>query len=155
MFFEAGVMIHSGFCASNEPKFELARYLGECRDNEENLRSMFSEILAGTAVKASGTGARRPVDVCFARTGVERRCVARCRRQRFMGIGGARGSVNLGFARTGTEWRLSQQAENRFRVTKALLAQDLQLMRSRHFLFTLKACCAIMSIEFFDGLETT
>ena len=23
------------------------------------------------------------------------------------------------------------------------------------FLFTLKACCAIMSIEFFDGLETT
>ena len=39
--------------------------------------------------------------------------------------------------------------------TKALLAQDLQLMRSRHFLFTLKACCAIMSIEFFDGLETT
>ena len=55
MFFEAGVMIHSGFCASNEPKFELARYLGECRDNEENLRSMFSEILAGTAVKASGT----------------------------------------------------------------------------------------------------
>ncbi len=73
MFFEAGVMIHSGFCASNEPKFELARYLGECRDNEENLRSMFSEILAGTAVKASGTGARSPVDVCFARTGVERR----------------------------------------------------------------------------------
>ena len=58
MFFEAGVMIHSGFCASNEPKFELARYLGECRDNEENLRSMFSEILAGTAVKASGTDAQ-------------------------------------------------------------------------------------------------
>ena len=55
MYFEAGVMIHSGFCASNEPKFELARYLGECRDNEENLRSMFSEILAGTGVKASGT----------------------------------------------------------------------------------------------------
>ena len=48
-----------------------------------------------------------------------------------------------------------QQAENRFRVTKALLAEDLRLMRSRHFLFTLKACCAIMSIEFFDGLETT
>ena len=42
-----------------------------------------------------------------------------------------------------------------FRVTKALLAEDLRLMRSRHFLFTLKACCAIMSIEFFDGLETT
>ena len=73
MFSEAGVMIHSGFCASNEPKFELARYLGECRDNEENLRSMFSEILAGTAVKSSETGARCPVDVCFARTGVERR----------------------------------------------------------------------------------
>lgn len=79
--------------------------------------------MAETAVKASGTGARRPVDVCF--------------------------------ARTGPEWRLPQQAENRFRVTKALLAEDLRLMRSRHFLFTLKACCAIMSIEFFDGLETT
>ena len=34
MFFEAGVMIHSGFCASNEPKFELARNLGEYRDSE-------------------------------------------------------------------------------------------------------------------------
>ena len=80
---------------------------------------------------------------------------ARCRRQRSMGIGSARGSLNLGFARTGTEWRLPQQAENRFRVTKALLAEDLRLMRSRHFLFTLKARCAIMSIEFFEGLETT
>ena len=48
-----------------------------------------------------------------------------------------------------------QQAENRFRVTKALLAENLRLMRSRHFLFILKAYCAIMSIEFFDGLETT
>ena len=48
-----------------------------------------------TAVKASGTGARRPVDVCF--------------------------------ARTGTEWRLPQQAENRFRVTKALLAEEWHL----------------------------
>ena len=47
------------FCASNEPKFELARYLGECYDNEENLRSMFSEIQAGTAVKLSGTGAKQ------------------------------------------------------------------------------------------------
>ena len=65
------------------------------------------------------------------------------------------GPVDLGFARTGTEWRLPQQAENRFRVAKALLAEDLRLMRSRHFLFTLKACCAIMSIDFFDGLETT
>ena len=72
-----------------------------------------------------------------------------------MGIGGARGPVDLGFARTGTEWRLPQQAENRFRVTKALLAEDLCLMRSRHFLFILKECCAIMSIEFFEGLETT
>ena len=80
---------------------------------------------------------------------------ARCRRQRSMGIGSARGSLNLGFARTGTEWRLHQQAENRFRDTKALLAEDLRLMRSRHFLFTLKARCAIMSIEFFEGLETT
>ena len=61
--------------------------------------------LAGTAVKASGTGARRPVDVCFVRTGVERRCVARCRRQRSMGI-----------------CEFPQQAENRFRVTKPLLA---------------------------------
>lgn len=33
------------------------------------------------------------------------------------------------------------------------LAEDLQFMRSRHFLFTLKACCATMSIEFFDGLK--
>ena len=49
---------------------------------------------------------------------------ARCRRQRFMGIGGARGPVDLGFARTGTEWRLPQQAENRFRDTKALLAEE-------------------------------
>ena len=63
---------------------------------------------------------------------------ARCRRQRFMEIG-----------------EFSQQAENRFRVTKALRAEDLRLMRSRHFLFILKAYCAIMSIEFFDGLETT
>ena len=120
MFFEAGVMIHSGFCASNEPKFELARYLGECRDNKENLRSMFSEILAGTAVKASETGAKQTSG------GPEWNgdAAARCRRQRFMGIGGARGSVNLGFARTGTEWRLPQQAENRFRVTKALLAEE-------------------------------
>ena len=29
-----------------------------CHDNEENSRSMFSEILAGTAVKASGTDAQ-------------------------------------------------------------------------------------------------
>ena len=72
-----------------------------------------------------------------------------------MGIGGARGPVDLGLARIGTEWRLPQQAENRFRVTKALLAEDLRLVRSRHFLFTLKARCAIMSIEFFEGLETT
>ena len=51
--------------------------------------------MAGTAVKASGTGAGRPVDVCF--------------------------------ARTGTEWRLPQQAENRFRDTKALLAEEWHL----------------------------
>ena len=63
---------------------------------------------------------------------------ARCHRQRSKGIG-----------------EFPQQAENHFRVTKALLAEDLLLMRSRHFLFTLKVCCAIMSIEFFDGLETT
>ena len=90
MFFEAGVMIHSGFCASNEPKFELARYLGECRDNEENSRSMFSEILAGTAVKASGTDAQPDVT----------------------------GSVLRGLG------EFPQQAENRFRVTKALLAEE-------------------------------
>ena len=74
MFFEAGVMIHSGFCASNEPKFELARYLGECRDNEENLRSMFSEILVGTAVKASETGAKQTSGgrlLCADRSGTE------------------------------------------------------------------------------------
>ena len=34
------------------------------------------------------------------------------------------GPVDLGFARTGTEWRLPQQAENRFRDTKALLAEE-------------------------------
>ena len=76
MFFEAGVMIHSGFCASNEPKFELARYLGECRDNEENLRSMFSEILPGTAVKASETGAKQTSGgrlLCADRSGTEMR----------------------------------------------------------------------------------
>ena len=48
-----------------------------------------------------------------------------------MGIGGARGSVNLGFARTGTEWRLPQQAENRFRVTKALLAEEFDSLTKR------------------------
>ena len=53
--------------------------------------------LAGTAVKASGTGAGRPVDVCF--------------------------------ARTGTEWRLPQQAENRIRVTKALLAAEEWILK--------------------------
>lgn len=39
-------------------------------------------------------------------------------------FGGARSSVDLGFAPTGTEWRLTQQAENRFRDTKALLAEE-------------------------------
>ena len=55
--------------------------------------------MAETAVKASGTGAGRPVDVCF--------------------------------ARTGTEWRLPQQAENRFRDTKALLAEEFDSLTKR------------------------
>jgi len=49
-----------------------------------------------------------------------------------MGIGGARGPVDLGFARTGTEWRLPQQAENRFRVTKALLAEERGAQNIEH-----------------------
>ena len=59
---------------------------------EAGVGSIPAFSMAETAVKASGTGARRPVDVCF--------------------------------ARTGTEWRLPQQAENRFRDTKALLAEE-------------------------------
>ena len=55
---------------------------------------------------------------------------ARCRWQRSKGIGGARGPVDLGFARIGPEWRLPQQAENRFRVTKALLAEEWVLKKS-------------------------
>ena len=74
---------------------------------EAGVGSIPAFSMAETAVKASGTGARRPVDVCFVRTGVERRCVARCRRQRSMGI-----------------CEFPQQAENRFRVTKALLAEE-------------------------------
>ena len=80
-FFEAGVMIHSGVF-----------------------------YLAGTAVKAFGTGARHPVDVCFARIGD---AADRCRRQRSKGIG-----------------EFPQQAENRFRVTKALLAEEWILKKS-------------------------
>ena len=68
----------------------------QCGRNAHAAPGFFS--LAGTAVKASGTGARRPVDVCF--------------------------------ARTGTEWRLPQQAENRFRVTKALLVEEWVLKKS-------------------------
>ena len=40
---------------------------------EAGMGSIPAFSMAETAVKASGTGARRPVDVCFARTGVERR----------------------------------------------------------------------------------
>ena len=43
----------------------------QCGRNAHATPGFFS--MAGTAVKASGMGARRPVDVCFARTGVERR----------------------------------------------------------------------------------
>ena len=78
------VLSASGACSAPT---EVER---RCHDNEENSRSMFSEILAGTAVKASGTGAKQ--------TGVER--------------------------------RLLQQAENRFRVTKALLAEEWVLKKS-------------------------
>lgn len=40
---------------------------------EAGVGSIPAFSMAETAVKASGTGARRPVDVCFARTGVDRR----------------------------------------------------------------------------------
>ena len=81
-------------------------------------------FFGGTAVKASGTA--QDVRWTSALRGPEWNgdAAARCRRQRFMGIGGARGPVDHGFARTGTEWRLPQQAENRFRDTKALLAEE-------------------------------
>ena len=61
-------------------------------------------------------------------------------------IGQAKAVAELGIPKSTV---FPQQAENRFRVTKVLLAQDLHLMRSRHFLFTLKVTCAIMPIEFF------
>lgn len=38
---------------------------------EAGVGSISAFSMTETAVKASGTGARRPVDVCFARTGVE------------------------------------------------------------------------------------
>lgn len=41
--------------------------------------------------------------------------------------------MDLGFAPTGTEWRLPQQAENRFRVTKALLAEEWILKNRSKF----------------------
>ena len=54
------VLSASGACSAPT---EVER---RCHDNEENSRSMFSEILAGTAVKASGTGARqREEDLCL------------------------------------------------------------------------------------------
>ena len=94
MFFEAGVMIHSGV------------------------------FFGRNAVKASETA--QDVRWTSALRGPEWNgdAAARCRWQRSKGIGGARGPVDLGFAWTGTEWRLPQQAENRFRVTKALLAEE-------------------------------
>ena len=46
------VLSASGACSAPT---EVER---RCHDNEENSRSMFSEILAGTAVKASGTDAQ-------------------------------------------------------------------------------------------------
>ena len=74
LYYGCKVRNRAAICACNEPKFELARYLGECRDNEENLRSMFSEILAGTAVKASETGAKQTSGgrlLCADRSGTE------------------------------------------------------------------------------------
>ena len=41
----------------------------QCGCNAHATPGFFS--MAGTAVKASDTGARHPVDVCFARNGVE------------------------------------------------------------------------------------
>ena len=97
---------------------------------EAGVGSIPAFSMAETAVKASGTGARRPVDVCFARTGVERRHSSPMPQAAFYGdwgrtrSGGPRFCADLGFARTRTEWRLPQRAENRFRVTKALLAEE-------------------------------
>lgn len=60
-------------------------------------------------------------------------------------IGQAKAVAELGIPKSTV---FPQQAENRFRVTKALLAQDLHLMRSRHFLYTLKVSYAIIGIKF-------
>ena len=95
MFFEAGVMIHSGVFLWQELPLKHLEWA-------QNVR--WTSALRGP--EWTGDAA------------------ARCRRQRSKGIGGARGPVDLGFAPTGTEWRLPQQAENRFRVTKALLAEE-------------------------------
>ena len=58
--FDRAVLGAGGTCLA---RTEVER---RCHDNEEKSRSMFSEILAGTAVKASGTGARqREEDLCL------------------------------------------------------------------------------------------
>ena len=93
MLFEAGVMIHSVFFLWQELPLKHPERAQDVR---------WTSALRGP--EWNGDAA------------------ARCCRQRSKGIGGARGPVDLGFARTGTEWRLPQQTENRFRVTKALLA---------------------------------
>ena len=71
-------------------------------------------FFGGTAVKASGTA--QDVRWTSALRGPEWNgdAAARCRRQRSMGIG-----------------EFPQQAENRFRVTKALLAEEFDSLTKR------------------------
>lgn len=70
--------------------------------------------MAGTAVKASGTA--QDVRWTSALRGPEWNgdAAARCRRQRYMGIG-----------------EFPRQAENRFHVTKALLAEEFDSLTKR------------------------
>ena len=108
LYYGCKVRNRAAICACNEPKFELARNLGEYRDSEP-ARARFWE---------DKHMRKNLTEVVF--------------------ILDRSGSMS------GPEWSFPNKQG--FRVTKALLAQDLHLMRSRHFLFTLKACCAIMSI---------
>ena len=53
------------------------------------------------------------------------------------------------------DWGVSPTSRKSLSCHESPACRRVTLARSRHFLFTLKARCAIMSIEFFDGLETT
>ena len=79
--------------------------------------------MAETAVKASGTGAGRPVDVCFVRTGVERR------RSSPMPQGSVLWGLGAHEVRWTSVWRGSERSgdfpnKQGCRVTKALLAEE-------------------------------